>query len=177
MSLVLRRSLASSLALAVVLLAAGAAHAISTTYSLSMTGAQEVPGPGDPDGLATGTLTIDDATGALSWSFAYSNIAAPSAMHIHGPGGSAGSGANVFVNLGVATSGGAGTLISSTSTSTANATAILSNPTDFYVNVHNASFPGGAVRGQLGTVVPEPGIALLMATGLATWAAAGRRRR
>lgn len=26
---------------------------------------------------------------------------------------------------------------------------ILSNPSDFYVNVHNGEFPGGAVRGQL----------------------------
>jgi hypothetical protein len=27
--------------------------------------------------------------------------------------------------------------------------AILANPADYYVNVHNAEFPGGAVRGQL----------------------------
>lgn len=26
---------------------------------------------------------------------------------------------------------------------------ILANPGDFYVNVHNAQFPGGAIRGQL----------------------------
>ena len=26
---------------------------------------------------------------------------------------------------------------------------ILANPAGFYVNVHNAQFPGGAVRGQL----------------------------
>ena len=42
----------SSLAL---LLAAPDALAASTTFSLSISGDQEVPGPGDPDGLATGT--------------------------------------------------------------------------------------------------------------------------
>ncbi|HUF02221.1 MAG TPA: CHRD domain-containing protein [Gaiellaceae bacterium] len=26
---------------------------------------------------------------------------------------------------------------------------ILANPSEFYVNVHNADYPGGAIRGQL----------------------------
>ena len=30
------------------------------------------------------------------------------------------------------------------------AQALLSSPADYYVNVHNADYPGGAVRGQLG---------------------------
>jgi hypothetical protein len=29
------------------------------------------------------------------------------------------------------------------------ADAIAANPANYYVNVHNAPFPGGAVRGQL----------------------------
>lgn len=167
--------LATLLGLALVL-AAGPARATVITYVVSMDGAQEVPGPGDPDGTASGTIMLNDATGAISWSFTYANIAAPTLMHIHGPGGSAGSSAGVFVSLGVATSGGPGTLVSNTSTSAANVAAIFANPTDFYVNVHNGTFPNGAVRGQLGTI-PEPGTAALLAAGLAALASRRRTRR
>jgi hypothetical protein len=127
----------------------------SATYSLNMTGAQEVPGPGDPDGTATGTITLDDVTGDLSWDITYANISAPTAMHIHGPGGSAGSGAGVYIGLNVATSGGAGTLISSLTHGTlSEVTDVLNDPTDFYVNIHNGDFSQGAIRGQLGAGVP-----------------------
>ena len=163
-----------ALALLATAVASAPASATTVTFALSMTGAQEVPGPGDADGTATGTITIDDSTGLISWSLAYANIAAPSAMHIHGPAAPVGVSAGVFVGLGVATSGGAGTLISSFTTSTANAAAILASPSDFYVNIHNAAFPGGAIRGQLGTVVPEPALAALLAAGAI---ALVRRRR
>ena len=84
--------------------------------------------------------------------------------------------AGIFVGLGVATSGGAGTLISSTSTSAANALAINTTPGNFYVNIHNAAFPSGAVRGQLGTVVPEPATLAPLGVGLAGLAWTGARR-
>lgn len=174
----MRRWLAAPvLTLLSLLLAAGPAAALTITYTLSMDGAQEVsPNVGDPDGTAAGTLTVNDSTGLISWSFTYANIAAPTDMHIHGPVGPVGVNAGIFVGLGVATSGGAGTLISSLTTTVANALAINAIPTNFYVNIHNSPFPNGAVRGQLGVVAPEPGTLALLGVGFAGLAWTGRRR-
>jgi len=45
-----------------------------------------------------------------------------------------------------------------------------------YVNIHNATFPGGEIRGQI-SVVPEPSTVLLVACGMiALGVAAGRRK-
>jgi hypothetical protein len=123
-------------------------------------------GVGDPDGTATGTLTVDDATGVISWDFTYANIAAPSAMHIHGP--TSGpfpperTNAGVFVGLGVAGDPGTSRLFGTLMTSTANALAINTNPGLFYVNIHNEQFLTGAVRDQL---TPEPAAGLLLGLG------------
>jgi hypothetical protein len=155
------------------LLATAPAHALSTTYALTMDGSQEVPGPGDPDGAATGTITLDDATGDISWLINYTGLSTVTAMHIHGPGGSAGSAAGVFVGLAI--TGSPGQLSGTTNTTPANIDAIFANPTDFYVNIHTTEFTGGAARGQLGTVVPEPEAAQLI--GLGTVALAVMRRR
>lgn len=157
-------------------LAASPAVATTITYSLSMTGAQEVPTAADPDGTGLGTITINDSIGLISWSLTYANIVAPTAMHIHGPSAPVGVAAGVFVGLGVVTSGGPGTLINSVTTSAANALAINTTAANFYVNIHNATYPGGAIRGQLGTVVPEPGTLALLSLGLFGLMSANRQR-
>ena len=118
------------------------------TFQLSMSGDQEVPGPGDEDGQASGTLSIDDATNLISWSFTYSNIANPAAMHIHT--GAAGEGGGVLIPLNVEMGGEPGTLVGSTTGDDADVMAILASPSDYYVNIHNADFRPGAIRGQLG---------------------------
>jgi hypothetical protein len=68
-------------------------------------------------------------------------------MHIHT--GAAGAGGGVAVPLNVETSGSAGTLVGSTMADAAAVAPILAAPANFYVNVHNADFRGGAIRGQL----------------------------
>ncbi len=131
---------------------AASASAAQFTFNLVMTGNQEVPSAGDPDGTGVGTVTIDNVTNVISWNISYANIVTPSAMHIHT--GAAGVSGGVLVNMGVATTGGPGTLINQTVSTATPVAQILANPAGFYVNIHNSAFPGGAIRSQL--LVPPP---------------------
>lgn len=126
------------------------AVAASATFDLLMDGAQEAPGPGDPDGSAVGTIAINDVTGVISWNITYQNIAPPTMMHLHHAGDGI-----VVVDLGVSTSGGPGTLIDSIIHSPlSDLQAILDHPHNYYLNLHTAEFENGAVRDQLGFTIP-----------------------
>ncbi|WDE03794.1 CHRD domain-containing protein [Thalassomonas viridans] len=135
----------------------GLANASIITYQMELDGLQEIP-VGDLDGTASGTISFDDVTGLISWDLTYTDIDTPTAMHIHGPGGTVGINAGVFIGLGVNTSGGPNTLIDSLVANLADVNTILNDPGGFYINIHTAEFPPGSVRGQLGNVlVPAPG--------------------
>jgi CHRD domain len=123
---------------------AGAAQAQGRPLSTTLTGAAEVPGPGDPDGTGTAALTVNPGLGQICYALTVSGIAPASAAHIHvGPVGVAGP---VVVPLAPPTNGSASACAEVDSEL---ALAILKSPSDYYVNVHNAEFPAGAVRGQL----------------------------
>ena len=134
------------LALVVVIAAAPAVFAQSSFQAI-LSGANEVP-PADPDGSGTALVTITGTT--VTYSITVNAIAAPTAQHIHT--GVAGVNGPVLVALpGVWTGSGDGpwVLNGATTTTAGTAASIIANPAGFYVNVHNATFPGGAVRGQL----------------------------
>ena len=122
----------------------GTAQAQGRPLATTLTGAAEVPGPGDPDGTGTATLTVNPGLGQICYELTVSGIAPATAAHIHvGPVGVAGP---VVVALEPPTDG--------TSSACAEvdrelALAILKSPSDYYVNVHNAEFPAGALRCQL----------------------------
>lgn len=116
------------------------------SYSAILTGAAEVPGPGDPDGTGFAVVTVSGTT--LTYAVWVQGIGAPTGAHIHT--GAAGVAGDVLVPLDVNQLGNGSTTVSQTV-----ANQITANPAGFYVNVHNAEFTGGALRGQL--VAPPAG--------------------
>lgn len=112
--------------------------------AVSMTGAAERPGPGDPDGTGTATFRINPGQGEICYTLTVANIDPATAAHIHrAPPTAAGP---VVVPLEAPADG------SSEGCATVDralAREIIRDPSAFYVNVHNATFPPGAVRGQL----------------------------
>jgi hypothetical protein len=121
----------------------------------NMTGAAERPGPGDPDGTGTAFIRLNQGQNQICFELRVSNIATPTAAHIHiapptAPG-------PVVVGLappvpinGTNNAFSAGCI---NNVPTDLIKAIRQNPQNYYVNVHNSEFPAGAVRGQL--FIPE----------------------
>jgi hypothetical protein len=110
----------------------------------TLSGAAEVPGPADPDGSGTARITVNPGQGEICYDLAVSNIAPATAAHIHeAPAGVAGP---VVVPLSPPTDGSSSDCAS---VSRELAKEIIQNPSEYYINVHNAEFPAGAVRGQL----------------------------
>ena len=104
-----------------------------------LSGAEEVP-PADPDGSGFASVWLNYGKGTLCWEVSYSNIATPTAAHIHHAG--AGVNGPVVVPLSPIAAGCATPTKSLIKD-------IIQNSEDYYVNVHNAVYPGGAIRGQL----------------------------
>jgi hypothetical protein len=123
---------------------AGAVQAQGRTLSTTLTGAAEVPGPGDPDGSGTATLTVNPGLGQICYELTVSGIAPATAAHIHV--GAVGVAGPVVVPLDPPTDGASS---GCAEVSRELALAILMSPSNYYVNVHNAEYPAGAVRGQL----------------------------
>jgi len=110
----------------------------------NLTGAAEVPGPGDPDGSGRAEITIVDATDNVCFDLQVSGIAPATAAHIHR--GAPGEAGPPVVTLEAPADGDSKGCISAPGSL---ADEIEANPAAFYVNVHNAEFPNGAIRGQL----------------------------
>ena len=110
----------------------------------TLTGAAEVPGPGDPDGRGRAIITLNQGQGEVCFELTVSNIASANAAHIHS--GAADAAGPVVVTL---TPPSDGSWKGCVSASADLIKEIRQNPGNYYVNVHNADFPNGAVRGQL----------------------------
>ena len=144
---IIRRSLAVGLSAFTILALATPASAddggrpFTTTLSgANEVNAQGVPNQGDSDGSGTATVRINPGLGEVCWSITVTDVAPILAAHIHvapptAPG-------PIVVPLNPYTGG-------CTSIDPELARAIIRDPGAYYVNVHNAPFPAGALRGQL----------------------------
>jgi CHRD domain len=145
--------LAAALVFGLVVLAAPAAAASgkATLLAASLNGANEVPGPGDPDGRGRAFVRLagTKACFVLQWS----RITAPTAAHIHaGRAGVAGDVVVLFFEPGANAASLPDTVDSvagCVDVDRALARKIAAHPRDFYVNIHTADFDAGAIRGQL----------------------------
>ena len=117
----------------------------TTLFNASLTGAAEIPGPGDPDGAGSAVVAIDATANRACVLTTVSAIDLPATMaHIHS--GAVGVAGPVVVPLtapATATSASCGTATA------AIISAIVASPVGHYVNVHTTPFPGGAIRGPL----------------------------
>jgi hypothetical protein len=120
------------------------AGAVSQTYHANLTGAQEVGG-GDPDGSGKARITIEDNFNQVCWRISdVRNISPITAAHIHvGVVGT--NGPPVFT----LTKSNEGTWVGCSGASEWTQDRIEGNPERFYVNLHTADYPDGAIRGQL----------------------------
>ncbi len=127
---------------AVALAGSGSANG-GRPLTATLSGAAEVPVAGDPDGSGTARITVNPGQGEICYELA-EGIAPAGAAHIHE--GTAGVASPVKVALMAPASG---TSSGCASVDRELARDILKHPEEYYVNVHNAEFPGGALRGQL----------------------------
>ncbi|MCI0714283.1 MAG: CHRD domain-containing protein [Chloroflexi bacterium] len=127
-----------------VLLMVSPAVASGRPFSTTLTGAAEAPGPGDPDGTGAAVITVNPGLEEVCFKLKVSDIAPATAAHIHV--GAVGEPGPVVVPLVPPTSGESSGCIG---VDQALALDIIRHPDNYYVNVHNAEYPAGALRGQL----------------------------
>ncbi|HEX2238897.1 MAG TPA: CHRD domain-containing protein, partial [Gammaproteobacteria bacterium] len=103
---------------------------------------------GDPDGHGSATVILHPTTRTLCYALLVHGIDAPVAAHIHNA--PAGRNGPIVVPLTPPAQGNPGNASGCIADlDPARLSAIEQNPGAFYVNVHTAAFPEGAVRGQL----------------------------
>jgi hypothetical protein len=144
------------------------------TFQATLNGAGEFPANGST-GTGFGTVILNAAQTQITVNESWSGITTPAtASHIHGP---AGFGTNApiifgFTNVPPAISG------------SIPLQTFTINPTQvsylfgglLYMNVHDATFPGGEIRGQL-LLVPEPSTLALVGLGSGAIAFRAYRKR
>lgn len=180
---------------ALAFLSAPAASANSIVFTTTLLGSNETP-PNASTATGSATVTLDTTALTITVNETFSGLIGgnASAAHIHCcavPGVATGV-AIPFTGFPAATSGTYTHTFDLTLSSSYNAAFITANGGTValaqaaliagmlnglsYVNIHDATFPGGEIRGQL-PAVPEPATLTLFGLGLASLGAKLRRRK
>ena len=141
----MRKFMLSTFVLALALLTfAHLAAATDMHAKATLTGAAEVPGPGDPDGGGAAQVTLNSDKNEVCYDVTVTKIDEATAAHIH----EGAMGKDGPVKVGLDTPKGGATK-GCKSADAAVVKDMMANPANYYVNVHSKDFPKGAVRGQL----------------------------
>ena len=157
--------------------APGQGTTTTSTFTVPLSPANEVPAVTNADASGSGTaviaLTVTKDQGgnitSATANFQISVTGFPAGTrvtdaHIHN--GSAGSNASVYVNVGLAagelavTNGSGSITKNGVNVPADRAAALLSNRAGHYLNVHTSLNPDGAIRGQLSAGSFDPGTAV-----------------
>lgn len=112
-------------------------------FTVALEGEQVTFG-GDEDGTGTASIRINPGKAEICYTLTARMIDTATAAHIHeGPAGGNGP---VIVDFAPPVSGMSSGCVS---VDRALASEIIREPSDYYVVVHTADFPAGALRGQL----------------------------
>ena len=147
--------LSVSLAVSAAMFSPTSARADLITYQALLTSSQEVP-PTSSNATGIGIVVLDTVANTIKVNLSWINLSSvATAAHIHGPAAAGINGPVLFPLTGVPSATAGAIPVQSFGVNAAQIgwlqTGLL------YFNVHNATFPGGEIRGQLvPAAIPEP---------------------
>ena len=143
----LMATIVGAIAIALVIAVPGGALAAGNTVKAKLSGKDEVPGPGDDDGSGDAQLTLKKKKKQVCFNISFADIQNPVAGHIHQ--GTKKLAGPIVVTLFENAAGAPSPVSGCVGAKKKLIKQIKNDPNGFYVNLHTADFPAGAIRGQL----------------------------
>ena len=136
------------IALAPLISSAPAAAAGTVNFKITLTDVNPVTGTptGDPDATGTAKLRLNAKSGTVCYLIKAANLDAPTAAHIHDL---ATSGIVVDLQASFTWRGHRYMAMGCVEAEPTLVQQIITDPASFYINVHNAPYPGGSLAGVL----------------------------